>query len=114
MRYFALGIVLTACAASPAPKPGEAEIPAPPPASVSPAATASAPPEPPAADAALPSSEPAPPRGRDVGQSCGGIAGLMCKAGLRCVGNPMMCDPHRGGRDCGGVCRPPPPDAGAH
>jgi hypothetical protein len=36
---------------------------------------------------------------------CGGIAGLRCPAGQRCVDAPGDgCDPARGGRDCGGVC----------
>lgn len=46
---------------------------------------------------------------------CGGIAGIACPAGLRCVDNPDDgCDP-RVGADCGGVCVPrrgPPPGGG--
>ena len=38
---------------------------------------------------------------------CGGIAGLPCRDGGRCVDDPGDdCDPARGGRDCGGVCVP--------
>lgn len=38
---------------------------------------------------------------------CGGIAGIRCPDGSRCVDDPDDgCDPARGGRDCGGVCEP--------
>lgn len=38
---------------------------------------------------------------------CGGIAGIRCPDGGRCVDDPGDdCDPARGGRDCGGVCEP--------
>jgi hypothetical protein len=37
--------------------------------------------------------------------TCGGIAGLQCPTGQRCVDNPRdNCDPNNGGADCGGVC----------
>jgi hypothetical protein len=36
---------------------------------------------------------------------CGGIAGLTCGAGLKCVDNPTdKCDPSKGGADCMGIC----------
>ena len=36
---------------------------------------------------------------------CGGIGGIRCPGGGRCVDDPGDdCDPARGGRDCGGVC----------
>jgi hypothetical protein len=40
-------------------------------------------------------------------QFCGGIAGIQCPAGLKCVDNPAdSCDPASGGADCGGICVP--------
>ena len=40
-------------------------------------------------------------------QFCGGIAGIRCPAGQKCVDNPNDgCDPARGGADCGGICVP--------
>ena len=39
---------------------------------------------------------------------CGGIAGITCPRGLRCVDDPRdSCDPKNGGADCGGICVPP-------
>ncbi len=39
-------------------------------------------------------------------QTCGGIAGIQCPAGLVCVDNPNdNCDPANGGADCGGICQ---------
>lgn len=38
-------------------------------------------------------------------QTCGGIAGIQCPAGQKCVDNPNdNCDPSNGGADCGGIC----------
>jgi len=38
-------------------------------------------------------------------QTCGGIAGIRCPAGQKCVDNPNDgCDPNNGGADCGGIC----------
>jgi hypothetical protein len=37
--------------------------------------------------------------------TCGGIAGIQCPAGQKCVDNPNdSCDPAHGGADCGGIC----------
>jgi hypothetical protein len=47
------------------------------------------------------------PGGDDAGSSvfCGGIAGIPCPGGGRCVDDPSdNCDPTKGGADCGGVC----------
>lgn len=47
------------------------------------------------------------PGGDDAGSSvfCGGIAGIACPGGGRCVDDPSdNCDPTKGGADCGGVC----------
>ena len=42
---------------------------------------------------------------RAAGQFCGGIAGIPCPEGTRCVDDPSdSCDPERGGADCRGVC----------
>jgi hypothetical protein len=44
-------------------------------------------------------------------QSCGGIAGRPCDAGMSCVDDPADgCDPAHGGADCGGLCKPAPTD----
>ena len=45
------------------------------------------------------------------GRFCGGIAGIPCPDGLRCVIDTSVCDPARGGADCGGWCRPWAPSA---
>jgi hypothetical protein len=38
-------------------------------------------------------------------KTCGGIAGIQCPAGQKCVDNPNdNCDPANGGADCGGIC----------
>ncbi|WP_050430852.1 hypothetical protein [Chondromyces crocatus] len=38
-------------------------------------------------------------------ETCGGIAGLPCPAGLVCVDDPRDdCDPRMGGADCSGIC----------
>jgi hypothetical protein len=38
-------------------------------------------------------------------QTCGGIAGIQCPAGQKCVDNPNdSCDPNNGGADCSGMC----------
>jgi hypothetical protein len=38
---------------------------------------------------------------------CGGIAGIPCPAGQKCVDNPNdSCNPNLGGADCGGMCVP--------
>ncbi|ABA59189.1 hypothetical protein [Nitrosococcus oceani] len=38
-------------------------------------------------------------------QMCGGIAGLPCPEGKKCVDDPSDdCDPAQGGADCGGIC----------
>ncbi len=38
-------------------------------------------------------------------QRCGGIAGLQCPKGLRCMDDPSdNCDPAYGGADCMGLC----------
>jgi len=40
------------------------------------------------------------------GLFCGGIAGIPCPGGGRCVDNPSdSCDPANGGADCGGICQ---------
>jgi len=37
---------------------------------------------------------------------CGGIVGVACPDGFRCVDDPRdRCDPAAGGADCSGVCR---------
>jgi hypothetical protein len=37
---------------------------------------------------------------------CGGIAGIQCPGGGRCVDDPSDgCDPNNGGADCGGICQ---------
>ncbi|MFO0666828.1 MAG: hypothetical protein U0174_22950 [Polyangiaceae bacterium] len=37
--------------------------------------------------------------------TCGGIRGLACANGAKCVDDPTdSCDPQNGGADCGGVC----------
>jgi hypothetical protein len=37
---------------------------------------------------------------------CGGIAGIQCPGGGRCVDDPGdSCDPNNGGADCGGICQ---------
>lgn len=39
------------------------------------------------------------------GRFCGGIAGIPCPAGQRCMDDPTDdCDPKNGGADCGGIC----------
>ena len=36
---------------------------------------------------------------------CGGIAGIVCPGGGKCVDDPSDgCDPNAGGADCGGIC----------
>ncbi|KAL2129562.1 hypothetical protein VTI74DRAFT_7611 [Chaetomium olivicolor] len=36
---------------------------------------------------------------------CGGIAGVQCEDGKKCVDDPRDdCDPKNGGADCGGIC----------
>jgi len=35
---------------------------------------------------------------------CGGIAGIKCPDGKKCVDAPDGCDPENGGADCGGIC----------
>jgi hypothetical protein len=38
--------------------------------------------------------------------SCGGIAGIKCPGGGKCVDDPAdSCDPKAGGADCGGICQ---------
>jgi hypothetical protein len=40
------------------------------------------------------------------GQFCGGIAGIPCPEGFKCVDVPGDgCDPQHGGADCPGICR---------
>lgn len=40
------------------------------------------------------------------GQFCGGIAGIPCPEGFKCVDVPGDgCDPQHGGADCPGYCR---------
>lgn len=42
----------------------------------------------------------------EASQFCGGIAGIPCPAGYKCVDDPSdSCDPKKGGADCGGICR---------
>lgn len=37
---------------------------------------------------------------------CGGIAGIQCPGGGKCVDDPNDgCDPNNGGADCGGICQ---------
>ena len=39
-------------------------------------------------------------------QVCGGIAGLMCPKGMKCVDDPGDdCNPAKGGADCMGTCK---------
>jgi len=39
-------------------------------------------------------------------QHCGGIAGIPCPGGGKCVDDPSDgCDPNNGGADCGGICQ---------
>jgi hypothetical protein len=50
-------------------------------------------------------------------RACGGIRGIECPEGQRCVDDPNdRCDPERGGADCPGICeegaRPPQPPGG--
>ncbi|MDF1565674.1 MAG: hypothetical protein P1V51_21735 [Deltaproteobacteria bacterium] len=41
-----------------------------------------------------------------VGDACGGFAGLPCAQGLLCVDDPSDdCDPNAGGADCPGICQ---------
>jgi len=41
-----------------------------------------------------------------AGGSLGGIAGIQCPGGGRCVDDPSdSCDPNKGGADCGGICQ---------
>lgn len=38
-------------------------------------------------------------------QACGGIAGITCSDGMKCVDDPSDdCDPKSGGADCSGIC----------
>jgi hypothetical protein len=38
-------------------------------------------------------------------QTCGGIIGLKCPAGMKCVDDTRDdCDPLNGGADCSGLC----------
>lgn len=38
---------------------------------------------------------------------CGGIAGILCPQGMKCVDDPNDgCDPAHGGADCSGICQP--------
>ena len=40
------------------------------------------------------------------GQACGGIAGVQCPEGKKCVDDPSdTCDPTKGGADCPGICK---------
>lgn len=40
-----------------------------------------------------------------VGEFCGGIAGIPCPDGQKCIDDPNDdCDPKHGGADCGGIC----------
>jgi hypothetical protein len=42
-----------------------------------------------------------------VPRFCGGIAGIDCDDGYRCIDYPFDgCDPQNGGNDCGGICIP--------
>jgi len=56
--------------------------------------------------------------GEEEPQACGGIRGIECPEGQRCVDDPNdRCDPERGGADCPGICeeagpRPPQPPGG--
>jgi hypothetical protein len=39
-------------------------------------------------------------------QRCGGIAGIQCPGGGKCVDDSSdSCDPNNGGADCGGICQ---------
>lgn len=39
--------------------------------------------------------------------ACGGIGGLPCEPGLRCIDDPVdECEPERGDADCSGICVP--------
>lgn len=43
--------------------------------------------------------------GAEPSTFCGGIAGIACPDGQRCVDDPSDdCDPNNGGADCGGIC----------
>ena len=49
---------------------------------------------------------PPPPPNPAPGLFCGGIAGIPCPGGGRCVDDPSdSCDPSNGGADCGGICQ---------
>ena len=38
--------------------------------------------------------------------ACGGIAGVQCPEGQKCVDDPSdTCDPTKGGADCSGICK---------
>ena len=55
-------------------------------------------------------SKESPAYGKDYSkQTCGGIAGIPCPKGKKCVDDPSdTCDPAKGGADCPGICASEP------
>ena len=46
--------------------------------------------------------------GPPTGSFCGGIAGIPCPTGQRCIDDPSDgCDPNAGDADCAGICVAP-------
>jgi hypothetical protein len=98
------GLLVSGCGSKPKPDAAApdttANVPEP-----APGSTEVAPdPEPPPSPDAPPSDGVGPPPSGDA--ACGGYAGKQCPEGFTCVDDPNDgCDPTRGGRDCGGLCR---------